>query len=154
MFQILLYMKRIIYCYILILAIITYSCKTEQNTPPWIAVNSGLPSPVTITALAINGNNIFAGTNNGVYLSTNNGTNWTVLNNGLPAINIYALFIYGNNIFAGSYENVSLSKNNGNNWTDVNIGLPAYNVTSFACNSSYVFAGTGNGVYRQLMTAF
>jgi len=38
-----------------------------------------------VYSLAVNGSNLFAGTERGgVFLSTNNGTSWTAVNTGLP----------------------------------------------------------------------
>ena len=45
---------------------------STDNGASWTAVNNGLTNP-DINTLAINGTNIFAGTNEGVFLSTNNG---------------------------------------------------------------------------------
>ena len=50
---------------------------SSNNGSSWSAVNTGLTNTY-VYALAISGNNIFAGTNgNGVYLSSNNGCSWT-----------------------------------------------------------------------------
>ena len=56
-----------------------------------------------VSALAISGSNIFAGTwIDGVYLSSNNGSSW--VNTGLTDENtVFALAISGSNIFAGTY---------------------------------------------------
>jgi hypothetical protein len=92
----------------------------------WIQTNG--PYCEGIGALAMSGNNIFAGTiRDGVFLSTNSGTSWTAANTGLPAnAQIHSLAVSGSNIFAGTWgAGVFLSQNNGNSWTSVNSGLPA-----------------------------
>ena len=67
-----------------------------------------------VMCLAINGNNIFAGTQgNGVYLSSNNGNSWAAM--GLTGYVVKAIAISGNNIFAGTDQGggVFLFTNNG-----------------------------------------
>jgi len=54
----------------------------------WIAADSGLTTRY-ITSLAVNGNNIYAGTDRGVFLSANNGGVWKALNSGLPSKTVY-----------------------------------------------------------------
>jgi hypothetical protein len=108
---------------------------------------------LSVSALAISGGNIFAGTGNGVFLSSNNGSNWTAVNTGLTSTDVQALAISGINIFAATYSGgVFLSSNNGTNWTAVNTGLPAPSsagIYSLAISGSDIFAGTeGYGVFR------
>jgi hypothetical protein len=50
----------------------------------WTAVNNGLPAHTGVTCFAVNGMNLYMGTDgNGAFLSTNNGASWTTVNNGL-----------------------------------------------------------------------
>ena len=62
--------------------------------------NTGLTNYIMVFALAISGNNIFAGTNNGVYLSSNNGSNW--VNTGLTNESVSTLAINNDTIYAGT----------------------------------------------------
>jgi hypothetical protein len=57
-----------------------------------------------VTALAVSGTNLFAGTDggSGVFRSTNNGTNWTAVNTGLTDTYVYALASIGTYLFAGA----------------------------------------------------
>ena len=49
----------------------------------WVQTNG--PAGCHITALAVSGSNIYAGTSyHGVFKSTDNGANWTEVNSGLP----------------------------------------------------------------------
>jgi len=109
----------------------------------WNPVNTGMTSNI-VYALAINGNNIYAGTYGGIFVSTNNGNNWTATG---PANGIYSLVTNGNSIFAGSSGGVYMSLNNGSSWSTTN--LPgSSNIISFAVNDSNIYAGsTLNGVY-------
>ena len=120
-------------------------------------MNTGLTNNIyalNVLSLAINGNNIFAGTRAGVYLSSNNGGNWTAVNTGLTDTTVNSLIIDGSNIFAGTGDGSSnnggifLSSNNGSSWTAVNSGLPNYAyINTFAIKGSDIFAGTSVGVY-------
>jgi photosystem II stability/assembly factor-like uncharacterized protein len=132
------------------------------------ALQSG-SSISNILCLAVNGNNIFAGTYTGVYLSTNNGASWTaMIDSGLPIYSIQSLAVSGNNIFAavtpppnwysppvndsiapappsftsGAY----LSTNNGASWTAINSGLPSAVGFCFAVSGGNIFAGMDSGM--------
>jgi hypothetical protein len=105
----------------------------------------------SVQAFAINGSNIFAGTNNGVFLSTNKGVSWTNASAGLPThSSIQTLSAHDSIIFAGTHDGVYLSINNGESWTAVNSGLKdSINVCCLKIrNDGNVFAGTRSGLYR------
>jgi len=97
--------------------------------------------------LAVNGNNVFAGTDNyGVYLSTNNGTNWTQTS--FNNQSVISLAVNRNNIFAGTYNNngVYLSTNNGTGWAQTSLNF--LRVQSLGVTGNNVFVGTSlNGVF-------
>lgn len=122
----------------------------------WSAVNNGLIGPpgLYVQAFALNGNNLFAGTNGGgIFLSTNNGASWNPVNNGLPNLlsqEIRAFAVNGNNIFAGTGQGVFLSKNNGTSWNAVSSGLPSSpSTSSLAMVNNVLFVGIwGRGIYR------
>jgi photosystem II stability/assembly factor-like uncharacterized protein len=109
---------------------------STDNGISWAEMNNGLTSKY-IHAIAVNGNNIFIGTDpgyggiGGVYLSTDNGKNWSPVNNGLPSnLTVYSLAVKGNNIFAGTNGGspsgpggIYLSTNNGTCWSLANNGL-------------------------------
>jgi hypothetical protein len=102
----------------------------------------------TVRALAIQGTNIFAGTQGeGVFLSTNNGSSWDTVNTGLPSHQIYALAVRGTNIYAGTYGfGVFLSTNNGASWTALDTGVTGPKVIScLTVSGSNIFAGTVEG---------
>jgi len=52
-----------------------------------------------VWAFAVNGTNLFAGTDGGVYRSTDNGINWTVTS--LSGTRVNALVVSDTNLFAG-----------------------------------------------------
>jgi len=130
----------------------------------WNAINNGLPYTPTegldytkydivIRSLALNGENLFAGTyKKGIFLSTNNGSNWTAINNGLPNnCDVWSFALSDNNLFASTDSGrVYLTTNNGNNWTLVNSGLPNTYITTLIIRNNDMYAGTdGNGVWRR-----
>ena len=100
----------------------------------------------TVRAIAISGNNVYAGTSTGIIISTNNGQNWTI--NGLNNVGVISIAISGNNIYAGSTaQGVYLSTNNGINWSKTN--LINKTVYSIVITGDNIFAGTaGEGVYH------
>jgi len=56
---------------------------------------------INVLALAISGNNVIAGTDNGIYQSTNNGTNWIIKNQGITTVpHMEAILVANNYIFA------------------------------------------------------
>lgn len=101
---------------------------------------------VNVSAIAINGANIFAGTiGNGIYLSTNNGTSWNTINNGLIDLNVQSISFLGNDIYAGASTSIFKSTNNGISWSQLT-GSP-YQVFCFAIVGNNIFAGC-NGIFK------
>jgi photosystem II stability/assembly factor-like uncharacterized protein len=98
-----------------------------------------------INCLAVNGSNLFAGTNGDtVFLTANNGTSWTAVNTGLTDTTILSLVVKGSNLFAGTLnKGVFLSSNSGTSWTVTD--LSSITVYSLAVNGSNLFAGTTDG---------
>jgi hypothetical protein len=94
-------------------------------------------------SLAVNGPNVFAGTEHGIYRSTNYGSTWTqtlLLND-----RVISLAVIGTNIFSGSFiYGVHLSTDNGITWVQKNEGLFNYDygIFSFAIAGNFVYAGT------------
>jgi hypothetical protein len=88
--------------------------KSSDNGITWN--NTGLPN-TEISSVAVKGNTVFAAENNssgGLYLSVDQGTNWTKLNNGLPASYVGALAASDNYIYAGVHgDGVYRSSDNG-----------------------------------------
>ena len=117
---------------------------TTNNGANW--TQDGLMNNLVQT-FAVNGTELFAGTNDsGVYLTTNNGTSWTAVNNGLTNWNVQTLVMSGTNLFSGTYDSgVYLSTNDGASWN--NVGLSNSNVQSLAVSGSNLFAGTTEGVF-------
>jgi photosystem II stability/assembly factor-like uncharacterized protein len=110
---------------------------------------SGNIQPVnfSVKSLAMNGNNIFAGTDKGVFLSSDNGANWTASNAGLSEnAKVNSFVVIADDIFAGTDVGVFLSTDKGANWK--NLISSDYHVTSLLETKGNIFAGTwGAGVF-------
>ena len=128
---------------------------STNNGASWSVVLSVGMGYVNFSALAVVGNNIFAGASGdlghtGVYFSTNSGASWIpAVDSGLTDSKVYALTVTNDNIFAGTGSGVFLSTNNGASWTAASTGLPINTwVTCFVLSDSNIFAGTQvSGVY-------
>jgi hypothetical protein len=117
----------------------------------WTAVNTGLTDN-RISALAVSGANLFAGTWGGIFLSTNDGASWTAVNAGLTDKGVNCFAVSGVKLFAGTGSGVFLSTDNGSSWTAANTGatssvnsLAVYGANLFAANLIGVFRSTNDG---------
>ena len=103
-----------------------------------------------ITALATNGNYVFAGVRKevflttGMYVSTNNGNNWTLTSLDSEEVNV--IYISNNVIYAGTYRFYS-SNDNGVTWFRTYIPGVTMILSLAKCNN-YLFTGSlYNGIY-------
>lgn len=118
---------------------------SQDNGLTWTPKNNGLPV-LDVHSLAIDGNNLFAGTVLGVYLSQNNGDSWTSA--GAYGGNITSIAIMGDRIYIGTYlSGIFMSQNNGGNWTQINNGLNTEEIGSLLVADSNIYAGTLLGVF-------
>jgi photosystem II stability/assembly factor-like uncharacterized protein len=123
---------------------------STDNGSTWTEADSGLAGANTrLTSLAVNGPNIFAGTNpGGVFLSTNNGTSWTTANSGMNNTKVLAVASNSSYIFAGTNGGgVNRSYNDGLNWGIVNNGLPDTIINTFAVSESNIYVGSTSFKY-------
>jgi photosystem II stability/assembly factor-like uncharacterized protein len=146
---------------------------TTDNGDNWVAKNKGIitiMSPDTIiSALTVNGNNIFAGTwIDGIFRSTDKGKNWVRKSNGIPFVVkmetdtgynaiVNVIIMSDDTIYAGTSKGVYKSTNNGENWILKNNGLPQVvkntpidtfiHIESMAKSGNNIFAGTRRGVF-------
>jgi Secretion system C-terminal sorting domain len=111
-------------------------------------------SSKSIWSILINGNEIYAATDQGIFLTTDIGDNWIVKNNGLPIdtltnlIRIKTLAIKGDKIYAGTEnEGVYMSTDNGDNWVSKNNGLINKLIWSLGVKGNMVYAGTESGLF-------
>jgi len=125
---------------------------TTPLSAQWTQTNG--PYGGTIRALAVNGPNLFAATEQGrgVYRSTDDGVSWT--QSGLSPLSVSSLAVNGPSLFAGggsfSGSFVYRSTDNGSTWDLAGTGLPGSSgVRCFAVSDTNLFAGThGGGIYR------
>lgn len=119
---------------------------SEDFGNTWIAKNNNLTKN-SIFAVAIQGNNVFCGTNSsGIFLLEESLGYWTnVLTN--SSILTFLCMDYG--IFAGSYGGgVYFSSNGGKKWFAKNEGIPwNTKVYSYLSEGNYIFTGSEKGVY-------
>ncbi len=121
--------------------------RSTNTGESWVKVNTGLLRK-EITAMAVCGTTIYAGTTFGTYLSTNNGDNWEKVQVGYTYENITSISVKGKVIFICWGEGVYCSTDSGSTWSTVSTGLPAKSSVCIALTDSMVFAGTTDGIYK------
>ena len=126
---------------------------STDNGSSWTEVNNGLSNKY-INALAISGDNVFAGADlggapSGVFLTTDNGSNWSKVNNGLTDTAVSVIAISGVYVIAGTSSGTFRSANNGANWSEITNGLPESTfVRSMTVSGDKIFVGTDkDGVF-------
>ncbi len=144
--------------------------KTINNGGSWVQVNTGFiyQNAVNISAFAILGGKIYAGTEEGLYSSTS-GSSWTLLT---TSFTVKSLEVSGTNLYVGTkpgdpvncvqsgytYDpppgyptgnyGVLVSSDYANSWTPINNGLSYNQVNAITFLGSLIFTGTlGTGVY-------
>ena len=121
----------------------------EKGADPW-ATYLGLKGHA-ITALSMNGGNIYAGTNSGeIYRSADTGKQWQLINPDMASSSISGLRWVGSTLYASSWENgVIRSLNGGDSWTPINAGLDGMSVVTMEVVGTEIYAGTfGKGVFQ------
>ena len=138
---------------------------SADNGKTWNNPCNNNIQPYNINSLAVNGNDIYAGTSlMGVFKTDNGGISWVNLSKGIPKqpndtfvyYNVYALAEYGNNLIAGTDLGVALLSENSSKWVFINKGLPKdpndtnliAQVMSLYVINNNILAGTAyKGVY-------
>ena len=144
---------------IIVLIIGLLSCKKNESataikpaaptvTPiPW-KETSTIGGSNYVLCMAVSGNNIFAGSDDGLFLSSNNGVSWSSVGINFKVL---SLAISGNSIYAGTQNGgIFLSSDIGVHWVAINNGFnPTIpNIQSLAISGNNIYAGTdGNGMY-------
>ena len=122
----------------------------EKDSDPW-TTNLGLKGPF-IMALLVNGENIYAGTNQGkIYRSENAGKSWKLVNStDMAGSSISGLRWVGSTLYASAWGNgVIRSVNGGDSWTPINDGLDDRTVLTMAAVGTELYVGThSKGVFR------
>jgi Secretion system C-terminal sorting domain len=115
--------------------------RSSDNGISWENISNGLTSKsvysLKVFSLAVKGNKIFAGTDNGIFVSSNQGENWSQLDfYPSPSIgSVYCLMVNDSAIFAGvdgggtindngcNYGGIFRSTDDGNTWVYASTGL-------------------------------
>ncbi len=121
---------------------------TTNNGLNWSGVNIVLNA----VSLAIDGNNLYAGTSTSeIYISSDRGANWTLIGSGFTSNTIDVIFVKNNLIFAGTNKNsYFVSTNGGSTWTKVSSGLWGDRVGCILVNGDDVFVNAyGVCIYQQ-----
>ena len=122
----------------------------EKDSDPW-AISLGLKA-YFITALSVNGEKVYAGTDDGeVYLNEGAGKPWTFLNStDMRRSSISGLSWVGSTLYASDRgQGVIRSINGGDSWTPINDGLDDSAVLTMATIGTELYVGTyGKGVFR------
>ena len=101
-----------------------------------------------VTAFAVYGNNIFAGTDISLYMSTDDGENWdrTAFYAQGSWLDISAFAVTDTNMFIATLLNGVYRSNRSNtDWKQVNNGLTNNVVTALSLSDTSLLAGTGSG---------
>lgn len=121
----------------------------EHWTSP---ANNGLPL-VTISALVVSPDAVYAATGRGLFKSTDTGENWTEADTGLGAgagpVGAVTMLPDGT-LFAGSRDGIFKSADKGATWTAVNNGLKSAHAEFLAVSPDGVtlYANSGPNIYR------
>ena len=113
--------------------------------PNWVDKSNGVNGG-EVSSLALNGANLYAGTNGGgIFLLADGTTQWARLSNGFDSGNaafVYAIGVNGANVFVGTGNGVYFSTNGGNLWSKANINNSDSDIRSILISGSTIYAGS------------
>ncbi|MBK7965391.1 MAG: T9SS type A sorting domain-containing protein [Bacteroidetes bacterium] len=114
----------------------------------WTVINTGLPTNIFLSDLAIIGNNIYLGTPyNSVYTSSTSNIFWTQIKNGMTNYYVNSLDTSNSTLYASTYGGI-YRLDSGNNWTEINNGIQNSLVYKMASEGNNLYAATNGGVFR------
>jgi len=135
-------MKKI---YSLTLALCIF-CGLSVNAQ-WTQTN-GPFSNATVTCLATDGTNLFAGTtSSGIYYSSNFGGNWNFASGNMGIYPFHCLLLNGSNLFASGDDGMYVSSDNGTTWTYL-LGGSFYSTSAMVMNGTTLIAANNGGIFR------
>ncbi len=113
----------------------------------WSQITNGLPSSISVQALAKLNNNLLAGTNNGgIYRSTDSGYSWSQTN-GVQDI-VRSFLGSGSTIYAATQnQGVYASSDNGQNWSKIS-AQKAQHCYSFCKVNGKIYVGSYEGIFE------
>ncbi|MFW5804674.1 MAG: T9SS type A sorting domain-containing protein [bacterium] len=119
---------------------------STNNGKTWEEKNLGI-SNKTITSLAIDGNNIYAGTETTLYLSKNFGESWIAIFNS-PWGRFFSTEVVNEKIYAGINGGLYCSFDQGMTWEIANSSLPTSPVYAILSVGEEIYIGfDADGVY-------
>ena len=122
----------------------------EKDSDPW-TTNLGLEGHF-ITALSVDGEKIYAGTDHGeIYRSESAGKPWKLVNStDMAGSHISGLKWIGTTLYVSAWgDGVIRSVNGGDSWTPINDGLGEAEVTTMETIGEKLYVGTySKGVFR------
>lgn len=129
---------------------------TGGGADPLQWVKGESPGGGDVNAIAVMGENLFAGTEyGGVYLSIDRGATWNPVNAGLPNLCVRSVLAHGTLLFAGTWgDGVYCSADSGGHWNPAGTGMGNLFVTSFYAESRFgvvqpvLLTGTWGGVFQ------
>ncbi len=126
--------------------------KSDDDGKSFSMISSGLPTNITIIAVAQPDIVYAYSPRNGLYKSDDGGNNWRLLNDGLDTVGCLA-FAPSDTIYAGTQgSGIYKSVDAGKTWEAINNGLRNFDVLSFACSGAgdiYVSSKYG-GLYKSV----
>lgn len=138
---------------------------STDNGSTWASINGGLMNE-DVFALAVSGNDLFAGTDRGVHRLNDNGTSWTRV--GLDNISVSALAGNGSSLFVGTVSygfhliddsalgngyGVWFTTNKGSSWQNwygdpvTFMDIHDLALVSNGAGGNKIFAATSDGVF-------
>jgi ligand-binding sensor domain-containing protein len=122
--------------------------RSTSDGTGWTSGNNGLTTD-NITALAVSGTNVFAGTDTrGVFIAGYSGDNWVpvepdTLQDSYPLVS--GLVVSGPDLFSATHKGVFRLYNAGATWKQTGAGLKDTVVTAIGTDAGYLYAGTHYG---------
>jgi photosystem II stability/assembly factor-like uncharacterized protein len=109
------------------------------------------PMKIAITAVASQGDNIYAGTNrNGFFYTTDNGREWNTVNRTFDNVNINSIITFGKqSVLAFSDDEIFKSDNDGSSWEKIDFFQKNEEKIQchFITNSGKILIGTNRNIW-------
>src|ERR1043166_8500902 len=136
--------KNLVFAFVLLLSFCGFKAQAQWTQ------TAGPYATSTVTCLATDGTNLYAGTtSSGIYKSTDFGSNWVLSSTGFSIYPFHCLLLNGSNLFAGGDNGLYLSTNNAASWSFIKSG-GFYSSSSVVVNGTTIISASNGGVYRSI----
>ncbi len=134
--------------------------RSTDNGLNWTPSSEGITEAESqyaqVHALAVMGQNVVVGTENGLFLSADTGTSWVRENDGFASTFVISLFANGNSLYAGTTEDsVFVTNDSGSQWNSSSSGITmsqfvsSDQIESFAVSGKNLYLATlFDGVFK------